>query len=40
MKDFDNIEDFAPEFDEALEMEESLFREVRITVDRGQSPDV
>ncbi|MBR2318976.1 MAG: RluA family pseudouridine synthase [Bacteroidaceae bacterium] len=38
MKDFDNIEDFAPEFDEALEMEESLFREVRITVDRGQSP--
>ncbi len=38
MKDFDNIDDFAPELDEGLEMEESLFREVRITVDRGQSP--
>lgn len=38
MKEFDNIDDFVPELDEALEMEESLFREVRITVDRGQSP--
>ena len=34
MKDFENIEDL--DIDEGLEVEESLFREVHITVDRGQ----
>ena len=36
MKDFENIEDL--DIDEGLEVEESLFREVHITVDRGQAP--
>jgi 23S rRNA pseudouridine1911/1915/1917 synthase len=36
MKDFESIEDL--DIDEGLEVEESLFREVHITVDKGQSP--
>ena len=39
MSEFENIgnQDYL-DFDDAIEVEESLFREVHITVDRGQSP--
>ncbi|MBO7230402.1 MAG: RluA family pseudouridine synthase [Bacteroidaceae bacterium] len=38
MKDFDNMDELVQNVDEEFEMEETLFREVRITVDRGQTP--
>ena len=39
MKELDNIEDLdLLDVDEGFETEESLFRGVHITVDRGQSP--
>ncbi len=39
MKEFDSFEEQdILDIDEGFEVEESLFREVRITVDRGQSP--